>query len=1113
MSNAEDVLQAKLQKLSPEQREALLKKLQQRKAKSATLSSSLRDTPIAKIARIEKNYPVSFSQQRLWFLEQFNEGHSAYNIAASFELNGELNIDLLKQSLKLIIQRHESLRTTFAQDNSGVKQQVIDRIEFELKVQDLCHSPDQLTQRIETISSQAFDLEQGPLFDIQLFKLAEQRHVLTVVMHHIISDAWSANVIMSEVSGIYGKLAQGASVVLPAPKIQYIDYSLWQKAFLDEVGIAQSDFWKEELAGFNNLNLPTDMPRPPMPSGNGSFYRLHLSQDLTQSFSQLCIKNGCTAFHGFLAAYQVLLNRYTQQNDFCIGIPVAGRQHSDTEGLIGFFVNSLAIRSDASTELSFSALLGKVKQRSLNALTHQDLPFEKLVEVVNTERNGNISPIFQTFFSYDQGETSSPLNLPGIQSRYLPTDTSSSKFDLSLTLKDNIEGLSCHFEYDTDLYQHETIARIAKHFSRLIQLLVDEPEQALGKHRLLDEDEQDEQLSLQVGFNATATQFTQLNSIQHAFEQQVEQTPDAIAVSDENNALSYRLLNNKANQLANALIAKGARSGHVIAVCLERSCNMSVALLAVLKAGAAYTPLLPNLPKKRIDYIIEDTATTLLISDNTTQSLFDSSALTIINVDDEARYKQNSKENPTEAIDPEALFNVIYTSGSTGEPKGVMVPHRGIINRLQWMQSAYTIDSNDKVLQKTPYNFDVSVWELFWPLMTGAQIVYAKTDGHKDPTYILKSIRDNGITTCHFVPSMLEIFLAAENLDTASTLKQVFASGEALTLKQVELFKQHLSNAKLHNLYGPTEASIDVSYFDCSQDINSSSVPIGKPIANTELYILDKEANLLPKGAIGELYIGGKNLATGYLNKPELTAISFINNPYQAKNQGAKILYKTGDLARFSNNDNIEYLGRIDHQVKIRGLRIELGEIENCLASLEQIESAVATTQKLNDQNILIAYYKSSQNIEGELLRKHLASFLPEYMLPTAFIQLDEIPLSNNGKVDRKNLPSVDIGDLKKQDFIAPRNTIEQELAIIWQDLLGLESVGVLDNFFELGGHSLLASQMLLRIKESFAIELPLRALFEVSDIQNIAKLITALLPDTDIDTADNDEGFEEGIL
>jgi amino acid adenylation domain-containing protein len=1146
MSKAEDVLQAKLQKLSPAQREALLKKLQQQKAKSAKLSESLRDKPIAKIARSEQGHALSYSQQRMWFLEQFNEGHNAYNIAASFELKGELHSELLNQSLKHIITRHESLRTVFSQDAQGPRQKVLEQIDFELHCIDMQGENEQaLQQQITTLCNQQFDLSAGPLFSITLFKTGTNCHVLNIVMHHIISDAWSANIMMAEVSAIYSKLAQGASVAMPGPNIQYIDYSAWQQDYLAEIAESQKAFWQEELAQFSNLNLATDKPRPAVNNGNGSFYRVQLDKNQSTAFAKLCQSEGCSSFHGYLAAYQVLLNRYSEQDDFCIGIPVAGRQHADTENLIGFFVNSLAIRADIDTELNFKQLLQKVKSRSLNALSHQDLPFEKLVEIVSHERSANINPIFQTFFSYDQGNTDAELKLPNIESRYLPADISGSKFDISLTLKDNPEGLSCHFEYNADLYHEQSIARIAKHFLRLITLINSQSEQAVGKLRLLDEQEQAEQLDLQTGFNATAANYPKSTALQHLIEAQVEKTPDAIAVSDSREQLSYQQLNLEANQLAHYLQSLQTENSKPIAVCLDRSCNMSRALLAVLKSGTAYTPILSDLPKNRINYILQDIQAELVVCDNSSHALFtandDNKNIKAINLDDAVllnSLNEQESSNLTGSFDGEQLFNIIYTSGSTGEPKGVMVPHRGIINRLQWMQQAYPIGENDRILQKTPFNFDVSVWELFWPLMQGAEIVFAKPDGHKDPSYIQQIIAEKNISTCHFVPSMLEVFLGhyknqMEN-DSANTmlnsLKQVFTSGEALSINQVALFKALLPQSQLHNLYGPTEASIDVSYFDCSQTIESASVPIGKPIANTELYILDQQQRLLPKGAIGELYIGGANIAKGYWNKPELTAASFIANPFQVSNQGSATLYKTGDLARFLNDGNIEYLGRIDHQVKIRGLRIELGEIENCLIKHPAIEQAVVSTQTINGQNALVAYYTASpesqgQDIESSALRQHLAADLPDYMLPTAFMRLEEIPLSSNGKACRKSLPSISLGDIKQQEFIAPRTTIEQELAIIWQDLLGIDTVGVLDNFFELGGHSLLATQMLLRIKDSFAIELPLRSLFEVSTVEGIAKLIEALQPvaatnshseidsSNSLNNADDDEGFEEGIL
>jgi amino acid adenylation domain-containing protein len=866
---------------------------------------------------------------------------------------------------------------------------------------------------------------------------------------------------------------------------------------------------------FNNLDLPTDKTRPAISTYNGGFARINLNTQVTKTLKQWCKQQGCTLFSALLAAYEIFLYRYTQQTDFCVGIPVANRHHSDTETIMGFFVNSLALRCDISSGVSFAGLTRKVQQRVLAAQNHQDIPFEKLVlSLPQIERNPGINPVFQTFFTLTQDNLEQGLQLHDIKAEYIPADIEGTKFDLSLNLREQGDCINCHFEYNRDLFTESTITAMLQHFINLLEQLCLLPELAIEKITFLTTEEYTLQMDMQHGWNATAFHYPAANALQELIQQQTEKTPDAVAVVDEHITLNYKELNQQANCLAHYLISLGITRNSPVAVCLERSVDMSIVLLAILKAGGCYVPLATDIPIERLRYICNETSASVLV---TTQpvDLADNHHVVQLLAGNKHLWQDYPHENPPVINHSEDTFNIIYTSGSTGNPKGVMVPHQGIINRLRWMQHEYKLDTNDRIAQKTPYNFDVSVWELFWPLITGSSLYYAKPDGHKDPEYLRDFIQQHHISVLHFVPSMLGLFLQTPGIDSCHSVTRVFTSGEALQVQHNEAFFRQLPKAELHNLYGPTEASIDVSYYACRPNDSHKSIPIGKPIHNTQLHILDRQLQPMPIGAAGELHIGGIGLASGYCNQPELTQKAFIENPWFAKGHPSQRLYKTGDVARYLPNGDIEYLGRNDHQVKIRGFRIELGEIETQLRKLPGINDAVVINREYNGNTWLIAYLVSTQplldNAEyASLLKPHL----PDYMFPTAYCAITRIPLSPNGKIDRKQLPDMNPADLQQTIYVAPRNAIETTLADMWQNLLGIEKAGIHDNFFELGGHSLLAAQMLTRIRDTFHIELPLRTLFEVNTIEGLAKIISAMSFAADVaNDSLNDDEFEEGIL
>ena len=1105
MSQTQDALQAKLKSLSPAQREALLKKLKQQKSAKGPARSSLRDQPIAKLDRTHKDYPLSFAQQRLWFLEQLNPGSAAYNIAAAFRLQGQLNRDILNQTFRLIIQRHESLRTVFYQSSEGARQRVLEHLHWELDCTDLRQHPAAVQQAIHEDANSGLDLACGPLLRARLLQTGDSEHILTIVMHHIISDAWSTQVLMAEASRIYNTLKQGAAIALPAPRIQYIDYTAWQQQLLQEDDAKQQlSFWREQLADCANLNLATDKPRPNLQTSNGSFYRLQLPAELCQRLQQLCQQQGTTLFSGLLTAFECLLYRYSQQTDFAIGTPVAGRNHDNLNGLIGFFVNTLALKADIAPQDSFSKVLEKVKKTTLKAQSQQDIPFEKLVDELKTARDGSYTPVFQSFFSYTPGQADQQLQLDGIDVSYLPADTDTAKFDLSLIVNDAEAGLICHFEYNTDLFVEATIEQMAQHFQQLLQAAISQPEQPIEQLAMLSGSEQQQRILH--GHTQPAAEKT----IIELFEQQAEKHPQHVAVKQGEDSLSFAELNRQANQLAHYLITQGVKPGDYIGLCFPPCLELAVALLATVKAGAAYVPMDPSYPAERLAYMVENAGIEQLLS----LSRIDTQAVAVrhnINIDTLALAEQPGT-NPGIICNSCGPLYVIYTSGSTGLPKAAVVSHGGESNLLAWYSSEYHLQAADKLLVFSAIGFDLTQKNLWLPLCYGAQLHFSATEWY-EPESLLGTIAAEGISWINCAPSAFYPLVDnCRDFKQLASLQKVFFGGEPIRLNNLQPWLQHADcTASITNMYGPTECTdIACSYTLTNTASHQGSIPIGSPSANCELYILDQHQQLLPRGAVGELYIGGAGVGLGYLHNPAMTAERFIANPVS----GEGTLYRTGDLVRERLDGELEFIARCDDQIKIRGFRIELGEIESQLKQLDGIEEAVVHAQEFQGQPQLIAFICSQQPLaDNNHYKRRLKQHLPDYMVPTAFFAIDTIPLTPNGKVDRKKLPQIDLTELKQTEFVAPRNPCEEELAIIWQRLLGIEQVGVHDNFFELGGHSLLATQMLTRIREAYDIELPLRTIFEVSTVAGIAEIISAMFPNELEDSCDDDEAFEEGIL
>ena len=1059
--------------------------------------------PVKRVPR-EDTLPLSYAQQRLWFIDQLEPGSPAYNISAMYRLRGTLNVSALDRTINEIVRRHESLRTTFHNVDGQPVAVLSPEVLISLTPQqvpgaDEQSRKEQLGRLAHQEATTPFDLATGPLVRARLLRISDDDHALLIIVHHIVGDGWSGSLIAGELAALYDAFAHDRPSPLTELEIQYADFAAWQRQWFDGVvRDRQVEYWRHQLAGAPAvLELPADRQRPAVQSHRGDVRTRVIPNELIERLAVLSQEAGATLFMTLLAAFQVLLSRYSGQEDIVVGSSIAGRSYAEIEPLIGFFVNTLPLRIDLSGDPTFRELLARVKQVALDGYAHQDLPFEKLVEELQPERSLSYNPIFQVLFALQ--------NMPRrhFEAADLSVDRSSihqstSILDMSWFAFPTPDGLLMRVEFDTDLFDGTTIERMMGHFEQLLKGVLDEPEQHIWQLPLLTADESQQIL---VTWNDTHQEFPRERSLHQFIEEQVERTPDAPALVFDSQHLSYRELNGRANQLAHWLRMRGVGPDVLVAICAERSVEMVVGLLAIMKAGGAYVPLDPSYPPSRLKVMLEDASPPVLLTQEHLLGVLPEHHTPTLCLDrDWQSVSSESMENAEVVTNGKNLAYLIYTSGSTGKPKGVPNVHQGIVNRLLWMQDAYRLDGSDRVLQKTPYSFDVSVWEFFWPLMTGACLVVARPESHKDPNYLVSLIVEQKISTIHFVPSMLRIFLETEGVERCASLRRVICSGEALPFELQLRFFERLG-AELHNLYGPTEAAVDVSYWPCKPDTRLSIVPIGKPIWNTQLYILDPHLNPVPVGVAGELHIGGVNLARGYLKQPELTAQKFIPDPF-GRERGAR-LYKTGDLARFLPDGNVEYLGRTDHQVKLRGFRIELGEIEATLESHASVyQCVVVAREDVPGDKRLVAYVVLNPGSGGEspdtnviaALRAGLSEKLPEFMVPSAFVIIAAIPLSANGKVNRNALPVPEFSRGDSDTFVGPRNAIETKLAEIWAEVLHLPKVSIHDNFFRVGGHSLLATQVVSRVRTWSHVELPLRAMFEVPTIAELAVRVEHLL-------------------
>jgi amino acid adenylation domain-containing protein len=1095
MNDASDSYK-RLAQLSPEEKRALLAKLLHEKAQAAA----------------NKDWSaLSHGQRALWFLYRLAPQSPAYNLLYAARIRSALDLSALQRAVQALVRRYPILTASYGTRDGEPVQRVHPDAAIPVEVVDAASwDEEELKKQVSAEGHRPFDLEKGPVLRLKLFTHGAQDAVLALGAHHIAVDFWALDILVEELGLLYIAELLGEPAALPPVGTQHDDYVKWQAAMLNgPEGERLWDYWRHELAGeLPLLNLPLDHPRPPVQTYGGATYSFPIEEQIAKRLRELANGERATLYTILLAAFQVLLYRYSQQESLLLGTTALGRNRPGLERVIGYLANPVVLRADFSGSPTFRDFLRGVREKVLGALEHQDFPFPLLVERLQPRRDPSYSPLFQVLFIWDkmrgyEEQDSTAFARSGLHLEPFLFGQLGAPFDLSLTIFEMVSGLTADFHYNVDLFEAATIERLGRHFHILLSGIAANPDQSLLDLPLLTPEEQRTML---VEWNATQQPYPAQVTLHQLIEEQVARTPGVLAVSFEGQTLTYDELNRRANQLAHALHHAGVTVESRVGVCMERSLEMVIALLAVLKSGGAYVPLDPGYPQERLAYMLEDAQVPVLLTQTAVQAQLPHTDVITICLDtfwDGGR--DEPETNPQVAMQPDNLAYMIYTSGSTGKPKGVMNTHRGVVNRLHWMQQTYQLTAADRVMQKTPFSFDVSVWEFFWPLLSGARLVVARPGGHQDTHYLASLISEQQITTMHFVPSMLQAFLLEDDLEErCRSLKRVFCSGEALSFDLQERFFARFPRVALHNLYGPTEAAIDVTYWECQRGSQETTVPIGRPIANTQIYLLDAAMHPVPIGVPGELYIGGVGVARGYFRRPELTRERFIADPFS--DQSGARLFKTGDLARYRADGAIEFLGRIDHQVKIRGFRIELEEIEAVLAQHPAVKEVVVTAREDTPGNRrLVAYIvpatgagttqmamlsPQEAGIAVEDLRAFLKEHLPYYMVPAAFLFLTALPLTPNGKLDRKALPAPDsVRPDLQSDFVAPRTPLETQLADIWMHVLGLNKVGVHDNFFDLGGASIQSLEIIAKAKEA-GIPLALEMLFEFQTIAELAEAI-----------------------
>jgi amino acid adenylation domain-containing protein len=1039
---------------------------------------------------------LSYAQQRVWFLDQLLPGSAAYLISSIQKFHGKLYARALEQSLETLVHRHESLRTIFA-EQAGQPVQIIQLpTRYKLPVIDLqglkSTQREQEARRLARQEAQCpCDLTRGPLLRTYLLRLEEQEHICFLTLHHIVTDGWSNEVLVRELTTLYHAFVAGQPSPLAPLPIQYADYALWQRNWLQgEVLAEQLAYWHKQLAGVSPLNLPSDHSRPAIQTYRGDRETVLVPAPVLAQLQALSRQEDATLFMLLLAAFQVLLLRYTGQEDICVGTPIANRSRPETEGIIGFFVNTLVMRGTLTGDPTFLQLLRQVREVCLQAYAHQDIPFEKVVEELEPERDLSRSPLFQVMFEL-QAASHLRSDWTDIRIESLTVERTNSKFDLTFALAETDQGLYCTLEYSTDLFEAGTIRRMLNHWQNLLQGLVQAPQSRLSELPLLSGQEQALQL---VQWNATQTEFPLACTVCQLFEQQVQQRPDAIALVFEGAVLTYGELNRRANLLAHSLRQLGVGPEVLVGICVERSLDMVIGILGILKAGGAYVPLDPTYPPDRLAYMQEDSGLPVLVTQSSLAECVPGRGLKVVFLDAErSTLEQQNESNPEALGNSENLAYVIYTSGSTGRPKGVQILHRAVVNFLTTMSHQPGLTAKDTLLAVTTLSFDIAALELFLPLIVGACVVVANRSLVANGAALVEELERSGVTTMQATPVTWRLLLLAGWQGKADL--KILCGGEALPR---ELARQILPRAaSLWNMYGPTETTIwsTISKIELEDNI----VTIGRPIANTQIYLLDPHMQSVPIGVPGELYIGGEGLARGYLNRSDLTAERFVPHPW-SQNPGER-LYRTGDLVRYRKDGALEFVGRKDGQVKLRGYRIELGEIEAALRQHSGIQDCIVLVKDDVTDKRLVAYLlmEPGSSFVGNSLRSYLQDYLPSYMIPSTFVPLDAFPLTPNGKLDRQALLAFETeqheGDVAQERVQTP---LEELLVGLWCEVLKRKQVKIHDNFFDLGGHSLLTTQLIARLRAILGVEVSVRMVFEAPTVAGLAQQIEQLLSESE---------------
>ncbi|HBO5924395.1 TPA: amino acid adenylation domain-containing protein, partial [Pseudomonas aeruginosa] len=1084
-----------------QQLDASLKALFERPVLEAFAQGLERTTDaVSTIPLADRQQPLalSFAQERQWFLWQLEPESAAYHIPSALRLRGRLDVDALQRSFDSLVARHETLRTRFRLEGGRSYQQVQPAVSVSIEREQF--GEEGLIERIQAIVVQPFDLERGPLLRVNLLQLAEDDHVLVLVQHHIVSDGWSMQVMVEELVQLYAAYSRGLEVALPALPIQYADYALWQRSWM-EAGEKERQlaYWTGLLGGEQPvLELPFDRPRPARQSHRGAQLGFELSRELVEAVRALAQREGASSFMLLLASFQALLYRYSGQADIRVGVPIANRNRVETERLIGFFVNTQVLKADLDGRMGFDELLAQARQRALEAQAHQDLPFEQLVEALQPERNASHNPLFQVLFNH-QSEIRSvtpEVQLEDLRLEGLAWDGQTAQFDLTLDIQEDENGIWASFDYATDLFDASTVERLAGHWRNLLRGIVANPRQRLGELPLLDAPERRQTLS---EWNPAQRECAVQGTLQQRFEEQVRQRPQAVALILDEQRLSYGELNARANRLAHCLIARGVGADVPVGLALERSLDMLVGLLAILKAGGAYLPLDPAAPEERLAHILDDSGVRLLLTQGHLLERLPRQAGVEVLAIDGLVLDGYAESDPLPTLSADNLAYVIYTSGSTGKPKGTLLTHRNALRLFSATEAWFGFDERDVWTLFHSYAFDFSVWEIFGALLYGGRLVIVPQWVSRSPEDFYRLLCREGVTVLNQTPSafkqLMAVACSADMATQQPALRYVIFGGEALDLQSLRPWFQRFGDRQpqLVNMYGITETTVHVTYRPVSEaDLEGGLVsPIGGTIPDLSWYILDRDLNPVPRGAVGELYIGRAGLARGYLRRPGLSATRFVPNPFPGG--AGERLYRTGDLARFQADGNIEYIGRIDHQVKVRGFRIELGEIEAALAGLAGVRDAVVLAHDGVGGTQLVGYVvaDSAEDAERlrESLRESLKRYLPDYMVPAHLMLLERMPLTVNGKLDRQALPQPD-ASLSQQAYRAPGSELEQRIAAIWAEILGVERVGLDDNFFELGGHSLLLLMLKERIGDTCQATLSISQLMTHASVAEQAACI-----------------------